>query len=323
LTVSWTPRQPQLDAPQAATLDRALAAIRQQRIVLAIYGRPAAAPATPAMRRDYCKFVESLLLRYSRIRDVVIWNEPNKSYFWQPQFASRRESVAPQAYAMLLAECYPLLHRARPNVNVIAALGARGSGDRLARGGGPSPVSFISGMGRAYRELHMHGRLFDTFGQNVYGSSSQEPPTARHPSSGDIGEGDYDKLMSSLERAFARTEQPLPGRDGVTIWYMEDGFQSSIAPEKSNLYTSRENVPVVPFQTSSSNRRSHGEQLSAAIRLAYCQPAVGAFFNFLLEDEPDLARWQSGLLWTDGTQKPAYQAVKSVIAAVRNGAVRC
>ena len=57
--------------------------------------------------------------------------------------------------------------------------------------------------------------------------------------------------------------------------------------------------------------------------LAACQPAVGAFFNFQLTDEPDLGRWQSGLLWADGTKKPSYQIVKEAITAVAGGEIDC
>ena len=51
-------------------------------------------------------------------------------------------------------------------------------------------------------------------------------------------------------------------------------------------------------------------QLADAIKIAYCQPLVGAYFNFHLVDEKDLAGWQSGVYWADGTPKPAYQALQ-------------
>ena len=65
------------------------------------------------------------------------------------------------------------------------------------------------------------------------------------------------------------------------------------------------------------------EQLGAALRLAYCQPRVTAYFNFLLVDEPSLDRWQSGLLWADWRPKPSFAAYRAAIADVRAGAVTC
>ena len=57
-------------------------------------------------------------------------------------------------------------------------------------------------------------------------------------------------------------------------------------------------------------RRRPAVQLEDAIRVAYCQPAVGAYFNFHLYDERDLAGWQSGVFWPDGQPKAAYQALR-------------
>ena len=53
-------------------------------------------------------------------------------------------------------------------------------------------------------------------------------------------------------------------------------------------------------------------QLADAIAIAYCQPNVGAYFNFHLTDERDLAGWQSGVYWADGTPKAAYQALHNI-----------
>jgi hypothetical protein len=64
-------------------------------------------------------------------------------------------------------------------------------------------------------------------------------------------------------------------------------------------------------------------QLAAAVQLAYCQPAVGGFFNFELRDEPELAGWQSGLLRPDWTTKPAFAAYAAAIAAARTGTITC
>ena len=64
-------------------------------------------------------------------------------------------------------------------------------------------------------------------------------------------------------------------------------------------------------------------QLAAALRVAFCQPRVAAFFNFLLVDEPALERWQSGLLWANWKRKPAFAAYRQAIAEVRRGDADC
>ena len=64
-------------------------------------------------------------------------------------------------------------------------------------------------------------------------------------------------------------------------------------------------------------------QLKDAVELAYCQPAVGAFFNFQFVDEVGLGGWQSGLLWADATPKPSYEPVKALFASIAAGTVDC
>jgi hypothetical protein len=58
-------------------------------------------------------------------------------------------------------------------------------------------------------------------------------------------------------------------------------------------------------------------------RQRLCQPYVGAFFNFLLADEPVLGGWQSGLLWGNWKPKPSYAAFARAVVEIRRGWVDC
>jgi hypothetical protein len=115
----------------------------------------------------------------------------------------------------------------------------------------------------------------------------------------------------------------------VTIWYLEDGFETVVAPEKRGVYQGREPnhqlvQPVGPAtRTTAFVQPDQVGQLRNAFNLAYCQPAVGAIFNFQLADELQLVGWQSGLLWADGTPKPLYAPFKDVIAGIAAGIVDC
>jgi hypothetical protein len=60
-----------------------------------------------------------------------------------------------------------------------------------------------------------------------------------------------------------------------------------------------------------------------ALRLAYCQPGVAAFFNFEIADEPLLGGWQSGLLWADGTPKPSSNIFKAATRGLAARRVDC
>ena len=175
ITLLWEPGRTELDAVDRAELARAVAATADMRLVVSVFADSADDAPTDARRRDdYCSFVSDLVSRYRSVRDVVIWNEPNKSFFWRPQFDERGASVAPAAYTALAARCWDVLHAARADVNVIApATSPRGGDDPdAAENVSHSPGAFIEKMGEAYRASGRTRPLFDTVGHHAYGISS-------------------------------------------------------------------------------------------------------------------------------------------------------
>lgn len=328
LTVAWHPGETAVGAEEAGGIDRAFENESGLRIVLDVYGPADGAPQTDAARDAYCAYVASLLARYSGVTDVVVWNEPNKATFWRPQFNPDGTSAAPAAYGALLARCYDVLHAFRPNVNVIhGGLSSTGN-DRpdAVSNVSHSPGSFIRREGDAYRASGRRLPLFDTFGHHPYGETAAERPWTPHPGS-TLALGDWDKLLQALWDAFAGTGQPLPG-EGTPIWYLELGYQTQVPADKGGLYTGAENVETLPALAGGGDSGQgpgpdQATQLGDALRLAYCQPYVGAFFNFLLWDERDLSDWQSGPFWVNRTAKPSLPAVQQAIAEVERGAVDC
>jgi len=309
VTIPWRPGQIRPTKLQGIYLHRVARMIQlNDRIVLAVYKTASFAPTTAARRVQYCSFLDGVVRRIPLIHDVEIWNEANSPTYW-PQ------TNGPATYAALLARCYDVLHRRPGPINAISSTASR-----------HDPASFIFELGDAYRARGRGRPLFDTFGHNPYPENSAEPPWARHDGTDLIGEGDYETLMSVLELAFDGTDQPLPGTRGVTIWYVEDGFQTIPTAGKRRFYRGRENDPhVIPALAPPLEKGvvDQATQLTDAIRLAYCQPAVSGFLNFGLIDEDRLGGWQSGLLWRDGTRKPSFQAFKEAIVEVRRGDTDC
>jgi hypothetical protein len=278
--------------------------------VLSIFGRARAAPATAEERNAYCSYVVDALRTAPALRDVVIWNEVNSARFWRPA-GSRRAA----AYVALLARCHDLVHQTFPRryVNLISSTASR-----------HDPRAFIAQLGAAYRASGRTARIFDTFGHNPYPATSSESPYAEHPGSRMLGQGDYGALMDALTEAFDGTGQPVPGRDNVRVWYLEDGFETAVPAGRRGRYTGRERArAVVQPVHPAANVRDQASQLRDALELAYCQPAVGAFFNFQLVDESRLGGWQSGLLWADSARKPSYARFRQVVEAVGNREVDC
>jgi hypothetical protein len=306
VTIPWRPGQVRPTRLQGVYLHRIARMIQlNERIVLAVYNTAKFAPTTAKGRRQYCSFLRGTVRRIPLIRDVEVWNEANSPAYW-PQAGGAA------SYTDLLARCYDTLHASGP-VNVISSTASR-----------HDPAGFVFGLGQAYLELGRKRPLFDTFGHNPYPENSAEPPWALHTDSDLIGEGDYETLMNVLETAFAHTGQPLPGTKGVSIWYVENGFQTAPPPEKRRYYRGRENDPhVIPAVSSKLGLVDQATQLRDAILLAYCQPAVSGYLNFGLIDEDRLGGWQSGLLWRDGTRKPSYDTFKGLIAEVRRRDTDC
>jgi hypothetical protein len=304
ITVIWLPGESDISGIEATNVQSAIDRAPNARTVLAVYGRrPADAPQTPAARTEFCTFVRGLLQHYPSIHDVVIWNEVNRAEFWWPQ------NDAPARYEALLGRCRDVLHAFRPNVNVISSTAARGDSR------GTDAGVFIRGMGLAYRASRRSQPIVDTFGHNPYPAYSAEKPWTRHPAGGSLSEGDYAALMQAYYDGFAGTPQPLPGQGSTSVWYLEDGFQTTA--DSSLGYTGAETDlrAVSPDEQAT--------QLVDAARLAYCEPAVGAFFNFLLVDESDLGGWQSGLMWRSLQPKPSYAAFKQAAGEIAAGSVDC
>ena len=76
-------------------------------------------PQDAASRTQFCTFAKNAVARFPSLDDVVIWNEPNVSAFWRPQFNADGSSAAPAAYEALLAGCWDALHAFRSTINVI------------------------------------------------------------------------------------------------------------------------------------------------------------------------------------------------------------
>jgi hypothetical protein len=340
VNITWAPGQTTISLPIASQLQRLVTTSPGMRIVVSVNGiHPLLVPLSASARDQYCTYLGSILTKVPTINDLVIWNEPNLSYFWRPQFNSDGSSAAPVAYEALLARCYDVLHTIRPTVNVIAPATCPRGSDIVwdPQSISHSPGQFILGMGAAYRASGRQRPIFDTVGHHIYGTYSAERPWRVHTNSTAISEGDWRALMDALSQAFQGTAQPIPGEcSGVScvpIWYLEAGYQTTVDPAKARFYRGVEpwqhlvpaagGPPDPPAPAPTSWAPDQATQITDGLRLAYCQPYVEAFFNFLLLDESNLAGWQSGPLWADGSPKPSYPAFKQAISEVNSRKVDC
>jgi hypothetical protein len=332
ITMQWQPGETKVSAGYQRLLDKLQLDTGGLRVVVSVYGKAADAPRTDAARNEYCGFVADLLQTNPTIDDVVIWNDPNDATFWMPQFNSDGTSASPADYAALLGQCWDDAHAVRTGVNVISLAVSKGSSapGAFTLAWHP-PAAWITKVADAYKASRRTKPIFDTFGYIPHPADSTERPWTKHPGASAISLGDYDVLMSTLTTAFRGTAQPVPGQGATKIWYLAQGYQTPPDPAKSSLYsgTETDTAPVSAWSSEEANDQGAGPgldqpvQLSDAIATAYCQPNVGAYFNFHITDERDLAGWQSGVYWADGTPKAAYQALRNVTGAVNARTINC
>ena len=271
-------------------LARAERAASRTVVVLAVFGFARQTPATDVAQARFCGYARSVLAAVPHARAVAVWNEANSRAYWRGSAAQ---------YERLLARCYDVLHALRTGITVLDSTASA-----------HAPGAFLRALGAAYRASGRRAPLVDAFGHNPYPRTSREQPWATH-SADFLGEGDYARLVAVLDRAFAGTAQR-----SRSIWYLEDGFQTTTPVRTLSAYGGREDAVTV-------DAAEQAERLRAAILLAACQSDVRAFFNFELVDERRLRGWQSGIFWRGAGPKPAAAAFARASALVRSGDVVC
>jgi chitodextrinase len=340
VSLQWSPGEAALTDADANGLRTAVGGANGTRMFVTIWAGGSTAPRDATARDLYCSYARDALSREPAINDVVIWNEPNQTLFWSPQFNPDGTSAAPAAYEALLARCWDVLHAFRPSVDVVGlALASEGNDNPgAASNASHSPGNFIRKLGDAYRASGRTLPIMDSVSHHPYGETSKERPWLQHIGSKTIAEGDWNKLMSNLATAFNGTAQPIPGQCAggrcISIYYLESGFQTQIDPTKATLYSGTEtDLSVLPNYAggepawagspATSPAPDQATQVGDAVRLAACQPNVAGIMNFLLFDESRLAGWQSGAHWADRTPKDSAPFFRSAFTEAASGSVDC
>ena len=124
------------------------------------------------------------------------------------------------------------------------------------------------------------------------------------------------RIKQAFWDAFRGTAQPLfpegTRSGGMKFRLDEVGWQANAAPSAGFAYYGRESVRPT-------NENGQARIYGDAIRYLACDPSVDSVLFFLLRDEPDLDRWQAGLVRADGTRRPSFYSVKAAIAQTRGG----
>jgi hypothetical protein len=195
-----------------------------------------------------------------------------------------RPTTAPIYTVRLLNPAYAAIHAAIPG-----ALVAGGGTAPRGSTGGVSPIAWVAGMHAARARL-------DAYAHNPYPLD----PKRETPLTGGC------KQCTTVTMATINRLVTLVGRDfpRARIWLTEYGYQSN--PPDRLLGVSP------PLQA-----RYVGEGAFAAYRA----PKVDMLIHFLYRDEPNVARFQSGLVTLTNAVKPAYAAYQLPLAQISRSAL--
>ena len=317
LAVVWNPDRPRT-IPDKEKLDAfvAEATARQIRLVFAVYpGSARVLTDYPEAPGEFVDFLQLVARTYPGVLDYIIGNEPNQPRFWQPQFSQRGAPLACRQYTPVLARSYDALKAVNPRISVIGVgLSPRGNDNPTGLSNiSTSPVRCLRDIGVAYRASRRQRPLMDEFSFHPYPERDTHPLNRGYtwPKAGLVN---LDRIKQAVWDAFNGTGQPTfaePGRSVVlpalTFRLDEVGWQVGVPAPSRPAYFGLESVDTT-------SEAAQAQIYADAVKLLVCDPAVKSMLFFGLVDEPDLERWQAGLIRADWSRRPAYDTVKRAIA---------
>jgi hypothetical protein len=257
---------------------------------------------------EFANFARAAGRRYSgifgglpAIRYWSIWNEPNHIFFVSPR------SAAPRVYRAMVARGVPALRAAAAKGSQIfvGELAPVGTATKVI-----GPLRFMQQwlcLNKSWRRVSSGGcRGFKKVVANGFAHHPYGPTTAVPARRDILSMLVIRRLGSALDRA-ARA-----GRisRGLPIYSTEFGYQSN---------------PPDPFVSTSLKRQA--ELLNLMEQYSYRYSRLKSFSQYLLFDDrarsgSSALRWagfQTGLRFSNGKQKPAYDAYRLVLVVKRRG----
>ena len=301
----------------------AVASAHGVHLTLSIYpDRARAISDSPKAAGEFAAFTAIVARTFPQVKDFIVGNEPNKWRFWQPQFNANHTAAACAAYEPLLAASYDALKAVDSNIIVIGVgLGPRGSDNPFAGGNlSISPLRCIRDIGRAYRASKRKRPIMDELSFHPHPNADTDQletgyawPNVGIPNLARIKQAAWDAFYGTAQPTFEEAGMPRGPLRTLKMRLNEVGWQVAIPPASRHAYYGKESVVTTDEGTQAA---IYGN----LVPLVACDPAVKSVLFFNLVDDPNLDRWQSGLMRADWTRRPSYAIVKGAIAA---GQTRC
>jgi hypothetical protein len=319
ISVDFDPSDP-TTIQEKAFLDRSIpkADAAGIEVVLSVYPHTprAFAADTDARVAAFGSYLALLARTYPEVRKFIVLNEPNEGYFFAPQFRKGRNVSAAVAFKALAAG-YDRLKDVDPTITVVG-LGLSPDGNGITS---TAPVRFIKALGDAYRASGRRKPIMDELAFHVHPHDSRTFDEHTHFDWPNAGPADLNRIKQAVWDAFHGTAQPTFAESGggvptsraqphaLRFELAEVAVQVRIMASLASEYSSSENVPVA-------DEARQAKAYASLLRYFACDPGVAGVLLFLLIDQRDLGRYQSGLLRIDGSKRPAFDSVRDAIPAL-------
>jgi hypothetical protein len=251
--------------------------------------------------QDFKEFMEAVAREFgSEVSIYAIWNEPNHPAFLLPQWSSRGAPESPRIYRGLYEAGYEGLQAAglsHPKIlfGELAPVGY----DKTTGLHDVAPLAFLRSalcLNASYRRSGTCSELQMT-GISEHAYTKGVSPYWKNPVKDDVSVGTLSRLSAAIGKAAAAHAIP----SHIPIYLTEFGIQS---------YPNHElGVPVA----------EQAEFDAISERIAWSNPDVAAFSQYLLQDDPlggkpgasahgGYIGFQTGLEYANGSPKPLYSA---------------
>jgi len=319
VVVDFDPSQPKR-IQEKAFLDRSVskAVAAGIDVVFSVYPHVprAFAADTDARVAAFGAYLALLARTYPEVKKFIVLNEPNEGFFFAPQFGGRRNVSAGIAFKALAAG-YDRLKAVNRMITVVG-LGLSPDGNGITS---TPPVRFIKALGDAYRASGRSRPIMDELAFHIHPRDSRTFDEKTHFKWPNAGPADLNRIKQAIWDAFHGTAQPVFSEAGgarvsspaqpqpLRFKLAEVAVQVRIAESLASQYTSSEDVPVA-------DEARQAKAYASLLRYFACDPAVAEVLFFLLIDQQDLRRFQSGLLRIDGSERPSFASVRDAIAGL-------
>ncbi len=245
----------------------------------------------------------------SKVSLFSIWNEPNHHEFLEPQFNSNGRPASPGIYRALYIAGYAGLQAAglaHPPV-LIGETAPEGEAHPRRPVRGPnhniSPITFLRGLlclDSSYRRARSCAKLpASGWGLHPYASIKGPFYAPRNPETVTIGV--LSRITGALNRAAA----------------------AGAIPSRLPLYITEFGVISTPNRQIGVPVSKQAEYDAIAERIAYSNPRVAAFSQYLLRDDTPKGRshvaFQTGLEYANGKAKPLFAGFPVPLTVSRHG----